>query len=195
MIIRLLGAAAICAALFSAVTIRASQADSRAVLEKADVLVRAGRFDEAEQQARLVLGDPAFQPVAYAVLGAVRLEQRRYKESIEFLNRAIQLQPKLIGARLNLAQAYMLSGRAGPAMETYKQVLALDTTNATARFELANEQLSKGNYRSSLDLARPVVAASSTAPPNSAIVRPMDIGPLSWRSIPECRGVRYHALA
>ena len=88
--------------LCTALTCILAYGDSREALQKADELIRAGRLDDAERQARLALADPVYAPVAYSVLGAVRLEQRRYDDSIRFLKRALELEPKLMGARLTL---------------------------------------------------------------------------------------------
>jgi Tfp pilus assembly protein PilF len=85
-------------------------------LQLATQLLQEGRLDQAEAQARLALSDPACAPVAYAVLGALRLQQKKYPDSISFLERALRLEPRLVGARLNLAQACELANRNAEAL-------------------------------------------------------------------------------
>lgn len=97
-------------------------------------MVRQGRLQEAESQARRALSDPDTRAVAYAILGGIRLEQKKYDESIRFLKQAIHLEPRLQGARLNLALA------------------------------TANTEASKGNYKRSLDAAQPVLENLKQSP-------------------------------
>jgi tetratricopeptide (TPR) repeat protein len=139
-------------------------ADSRAVLHKAASLVQEGRLDEAEQQARLALADPAARGVAYSVLGTIRIQQRRIPESVIFLEKAIRLEPRLVGAHLSLAQAYELEQKPEQALSVYQTVVRLDPSNASARLALARAETEKGNYQQSLALARPVLADFKQSP-------------------------------
>jgi tetratricopeptide (TPR) repeat protein len=132
--------------------------DSRETLQRATGLLQEGKLDEAEQQIRLVLSDPESAPVAYAVLGALRLQQKKYNESISFLEHALRLEPRLVGARLNLAQACELAGRpSAEALVAYKRVLDYDPSNAIARQALAASEAEQGHYQQSLNFARPVL--------------------------------------
>jgi tetratricopeptide (TPR) repeat protein len=70
--------------------------------------VEAGRLDEADQEARRALGDPATRAAACSVLGAIRLQQNRPAEGVELLKEAIRLEPRLVGAQLNLAEGLLL---------------------------------------------------------------------------------------
>jgi tetratricopeptide (TPR) repeat protein len=131
--------------------------DSHDALQKAAALVQQGRLEEADQQARLALPDPETQAVAFSVLGAIRLQQKRLAESATFLRDAIRLEPHLIGAHLSLAQVYTLQGKHSSADGLLRRVLELDPSNAEARLALASAEAEKGNYRRSLDLAQPVL--------------------------------------
>jgi tetratricopeptide (TPR) repeat protein len=132
-------------------------ATSREALQLATQLLEDGKLAEAEQQARSAISDPETAPVAYAVLGALRLQQKKYPESISSLERAIQLEPRLIGARLNLAQAYALSGGNARALVIYKGVLDYDPSNVVARQALAASEAEQGHYQQSLNFARPIL--------------------------------------
>ena len=90
-----------------------SAPDSQAALQKAAALVQQGRLDEADQQAQLALADPETRAAAYSVLGTIRLQQQRLGESAALFQKAIELEPRLVGARLNLAQVYSLQGKRG----------------------------------------------------------------------------------
>jgi tetratricopeptide (TPR) repeat protein len=133
-------------------------------LQQADQLIRQRRFDEAEHFARLALPDPGTAPLAYAVLGALQIEKKNFSESIVLLERAIRLEPRLVGARLNLAQAYSLLGKSAEAVSTYRGVLEFDPSNETARLAVANALADAGHYRKSIETATPVIGALKRSP-------------------------------
>jgi len=134
-------------------------AQAQAALQRAAVLVQEGRLQEAGQQAQLALSDPETRAAACSVLGAIRLQQDRLREGAELLQEAIRLDPHLLGAHLNLAQAYTLQGKGELAVLVFRRILELDPSNAAARMALARSETEKGNYRRSLDLAKPALAA------------------------------------
>jgi tetratricopeptide (TPR) repeat protein len=131
--------------------------DSRAALQNAADLVQQGRLDDADRQAHIALSDPHTRAAACSVLGTIRLQQRRIPESIKFLEEAIRLEPRLVGARLSLAEAFTAQGKKTSAVTMYRRVLELDSSNALARFALARYESEQGNYRQSLELAKPIL--------------------------------------
>jgi tetratricopeptide (TPR) repeat protein len=147
-----------------ALTLCLAAVDSRESLQLAVLLVEQGKLVEAEREARRALADPAAVPVAYAVLGGVRLKQEQYAASIAFLEKALRLEPRLLGARLNLAQAFALSGKSAAAAASYRRVLELDANNAPARVALAASEAAQGRYRRSLDFAQPVLDEMKQTP-------------------------------
>lgn len=52
----------------------------------------------------------------------------------EYYRSAIELRPQSVEARYNLAMFMQGSGRLDDALDTYRQILAIDSTNATASF-------------------------------------------------------------
>jgi tetratricopeptide (TPR) repeat protein len=142
----------------------AASTESRDALQRAAALVQQGRLDDADQQARLALRDPDTRAVACSVLGAIRLQQKRLGESATFLQEAIRLEPRLVGAHLSLAQLYALQARPELAIRMFARALELDPSNATARVALAGLESRKGNYRRSLDLAHPVLPILKQSP-------------------------------
>jgi tetratricopeptide (TPR) repeat protein len=141
-----------------------SPADGAAALQSAAALVQQGRLDEAEQQARRGLSDPATQAPAYSVLGTIRFRQKRFDDSIILFKKAIRLDDRLLGAHLSLADVYMLQGKPELARPLYEHVLKLDPSNAAARLALARSEAEKGQYQRSLDLAAPVMTAFKQTP-------------------------------
>ncbi len=154
--------------LLSSVVTAASQqsdrADARDALQKAALLVQQGRLEEADRQAQLALTDPETQAVACSVLGTIRFQQKRFDESASLLQKAIRMEPALVGAHLTLAQVYTLQGKSALALGLLERVLILDPPNAAARLALARFETEKGNYRQSLELAQPVLHAFKQSP-------------------------------
>lgn len=101
-------------------------ADAKTALQKAALLVQQGRLVEADEQARLALADPDTRAVAYSVLGTIRVQQNKLGESALYLQKAIRLEPNLVGAHLTLAHVYTLQGKSQPALQMYRRVLELD---------------------------------------------------------------------
>ena len=93
--------------------------------------------------------------MAYSVLGAIRFQQKRLPESVSLLEKAIRLDPRLLGAQLSLAEVYSVQGKSELALGVYRRVLNLDPSNVSARLALARSETEKGNYRRSLELAQP----------------------------------------
>ena len=138
-------------------------AQAHEALQKAAVLVQEGRLEEADQQAQLALSDPETRAAACSVLGTIRLQQNRLGEGAELLQEAIRLEPRFLGAHLNLAQIYTLQG-SELAVPVFRRVLELDPSNAAARMALARSETEKGNYQRSLELAQPALAAFKQSP-------------------------------
>ncbi len=81
---------------------------AREALQRAAALVEAGRLEDADREAQRALSDPATRAAACSVLGAIRLQQDRLAEGVKLLQEAIRLEPRLVGAQLNLAEGLIL---------------------------------------------------------------------------------------
>jgi len=143
---------------------RSPRPSSRAALQRAADLVQQWRLEEADRQAHLALADSQTRAGACSVLGTIRLQQKRVRESIKFFQEAIRLEPRLLGARLSLAEAYSVQGEEASAIAMYHRVLEMDSTNASARFALARYEGEKGNFRQSLELAKPILPELKKSP-------------------------------
>ena len=136
-------------------------------LQRSVQLMQQGNLASAE--ARLALDDPASGPVALALLGSIRLQQHDYKEGTEFLESAIRENPYLVGARLNLAQAYAFLDKHARAEDLFREALAQAPDNANARLGLVRLEARTGNYREALDLALPL-EEQLRMPPNGLLL-------------------------
>ena len=120
-------------------------------------LIQQGQLDAAEKEARFALSSPATAALAWAVLGALRLQQKNYEESSQFLAKAVRLNPRLLGAWLNLGSAYALQGKTERASEAFYKALKIDPGNGTAHFDLAKLEADRRNYGVSLEVAKPII--------------------------------------
>src|SRR5437762_13013982 len=130
-------------------------------MEIAANLLNKGQMGQAEAEARKALGNPTTRALAFAMLGTIRLQEGRYKESTSFLTQALALNPHLVGARTSLGNACLLQGKTELARKSFQEAVRLDPGNFNARFELAKVEASLHNYRRSLDAAGPIVAQLS----------------------------------
>ena len=130
-------------------------------IEMAARLLSQGQMDQAETEARQALGNPPTRALALAMLGTIRLEEGKYKESTSFLTQALALNPHLVGARTSLGNAYLLQGKPDLARRSFREAVKLDPGNFNARFELAKVDASLHNYRHSLEVAGPIIAQLS----------------------------------
>jgi tetratricopeptide (TPR) repeat protein len=113
----------------SAATLRQSgSADASSSIQNAARLVQQGRLDEAEVQARQGLSDPSTRAIANSVLGTISFQRHQLDESVIFFKKAIQLDDRLVGAHLSLAQVYALQGKPALALESLERALALDSS-------------------------------------------------------------------
>jgi tetratricopeptide (TPR) repeat protein len=108
--------------------------------------------------------DPGFDNLR----GIVEAQQGNYKAAESSFNRAIQSEPRLTGAYLNLGRLYQENSTADPranwkALDVYKRVLAYDSTNAEANYQSAALLLRQGHYRASLDHVAKLSAATQAS--------------------------------
>ena len=162
-------------------------------IEIAANLLDQGQAGLAEAEARKALNNPSTRALALAMLGTIRLQERKYKESTRFLTQALALNSLLVGARTSLGNAYLLQGKFDLARKSFQEVLWIDPSNLNARFGSAKVEASLQNYQKSLEVAQPIVPQLS-ASDDGILLLATDYGGLgrseeltslagSWRNI------------
>jgi tetratricopeptide (TPR) repeat protein len=68
------------------------------------------RIDEGLSHMRRAQQLDPISPITNAALGSLLMSARKNDESIMYSQRALELEPKLVGARLNLGSAYVEKG-------------------------------------------------------------------------------------
>ncbi len=103
-----------------------------------ELIGRRDYGDEALRLARAAAADFPSSTAAVFYLGNLELIHGDAAAAARLLSQALQGDPRNLGARLNLAQAYRRLGRRDEAMAQFRAVLAEDPNNASARAGLAS---------------------------------------------------------
>jgi superkiller protein 3 len=164
-------------------------------IEAATQLLSSGDTGRAEAEARKALQVPSTRALALAMLGTIRLQQGKTEESVKYLAQALALNPKLVGARTTLGNAYAFSNKPDLAAKCFREVLKLDPQNFNARFDLFKLEASQRNFQQSLDLAAPILpqllqsdeALVALASDYGALGKKQQLEDLvaHWRKLPE----------
>src|SRR5690606_5871077 len=78
-------------------------------------------------------------------------EQKRYREAIELLDKAIQKDPKYLGAYINRGADKSALGDFEAAIEDYKAVLQIDPKNTLALFNIGNNYKRLDNFNKAVE--------------------------------------------
>jgi tetratricopeptide (TPR) repeat protein len=133
-------------------------------LQRAAALISQGDLVAAEKEARLALAQPSTEAVAYATLGTIRLQQGKAEESRQFLTKALELNPQLVGARLTLGQVFVRQGKTQAARQAFQDALRLAPQNPTVLVSLAQLESMDGDYATSLKLVAPLTDSLRRSP-------------------------------
>ena len=108
-----------------ALALAPNEADTH--VSKARILNVTGRAEEAEKSVRLAMRlNPHYEPDYLIVLGQALLHQQRYEEAAEFVERAVNRQPKLGQHYVTLAVIYGHLGRTKDAEAVVQKYNEMD---------------------------------------------------------------------
>jgi superkiller protein 3 len=108
--------------------------------------IARGELQSAEKTIWTVLSTDPNQPDALTLLGIIRGRQKRYSEAEALLRRVMQLDPKSIVARRNLASALIAQNKPDEALQIYKQIVDSSPQDASAKVELARLYVAQGQF-------------------------------------------------
>jgi tetratricopeptide (TPR) repeat protein len=106
--------------------------DPNVLVQQATALKNEGRYDEAEQLLKQVLGINPRHAEAHHQLGLVYCFTGLFDESIQELETSVHLNPESVQARLDLALTYAMLGYEPEAKRELEEVLRRDPTNEMA---------------------------------------------------------------
>ena len=153
--------------LFSAIfplTARSQSDSSFKRLEYAASLIRDNRIDEAERELLAILRASPNEAHALNFLGTVRASQKRLIEAEKLFMQAIRIDPRIVGAHLNLAYLYLLKGTPDKTILELKEVLHLEPNHSEALHKLARLLLQQGRPDECISLLEtPIQSTPSVA--------------------------------
>lgn len=131
--------------IFAGTATPASQVDSvLSRLQRAASLISEDRTADAERELLAVLKASPNEPAAFNLLGTIRAKQRRYPEAEIFFVRAIRSDKRYVGAHMNLAYLYTLTGQRQKTSLELREVLRIEPENSEALDRLARMFLADG---------------------------------------------------
>ncbi|HKQ72467.1 MAG TPA: tetratricopeptide repeat protein [Blastocatellia bacterium] len=122
-------------------------------IERAGTLIRDNQIEEAERQLNEALKTRPNEPAALNLLGTIRAMQGKLNDAEALFARAIRIEPRMVGARMNLARLYLLSSMPEKAVEKLKETLRLEPGNVEANYRLAWVLLSLGRIDECISIA------------------------------------------
>jgi tetratricopeptide (TPR) repeat protein len=142
----------------------ASTADHR---QNAIQLQESGRFSEAADEWRLYLKTHPQSVEANADLGIIEARQEHYKEAIPYYRKALLLDPRMSGIRLNLGLAYFKTAAMKEAIESFTPLLKSLPAESPDRMRVATliglAHYSVGNWTAAIPYLR---TAANNEPQN-----------------------------
>ena len=143
------------------------RSDLAGQLERVAALIRENRDDEAEQQLNLILKTAANQADALNLLGAIRAKQGKLDDAGALFARAVRSNGRLTGARMNLAQFYLIKGMPVKAIAELQEVRRIEPENPEAIDKLTSLLLAQNRGDEFIEL---IESTRNAKPPSAATV-------------------------
>ena len=112
--------------------------DNLAILERlGDLLIRMGRFPDAQKEVETLATHVANDPRVWLRLGAIYYEQKAFDKAIEAFRRVVTLEPTNLRAHFYLSSALFDGGKETEALAELEAILRADPRSIDARLQLA----------------------------------------------------------
>jgi tetratricopeptide (TPR) repeat protein/ADP-heptose:LPS heptosyltransferase len=113
-------------------------------------LINQGRLREAETVCRALVSLGVSDHIIYCKLGAICLMQGRYKESVAFLQKSINLESRYSEAQNNLGVALKAQGNITAALACFERAIQLKPGYSDAHYNLGLTYQEQGVPRSAI---------------------------------------------
>lgn len=124
--------------------------DPEAYRVAANLSIGLTLFDQARRDAEAVLRLNPNAAKAHVVLGMIDDFAGNEKDAQEEYKKALQIDPKDIQARLQLANAFLVERKLDEARQEVDRALATEPNSLVARYELARIERAEGNLQAAL---------------------------------------------
>lgn len=122
-----------------------------------NMLLEAGKLDEAERLYRHVLGQNPPEGEFLAKICEALLDAGRTPLAFEFLNFALQHSPDSVELKMLLTRAHLSTGETDEALRLAKEVLAVDPKNARIRALMGDALASTGEVGEAREMLVPTI--------------------------------------
>ncbi|MEX0709279.1 MAG: sulfotransferase [Woeseia sp.] len=126
---------------------------ARDLVDAVLALAQAGRLDDACALCREYLAEWPDEVNVVAALGAVLIRQGAYDEAQQYLERAIELEPRFAKPYEDLGVLYLATQRPADAVAAFEDAIALDSRQASLYYGLATA-LERSGRRDEAEAAR-----------------------------------------
>jgi putative PEP-CTERM system TPR-repeat lipoprotein len=134
-------------------------------------LMRTGQADKAADVAEALIKRDASNPLYQTLLGSVRVAQKNYSAAETAFRAALSQQPEFTPAIRNLAQLYLMTGRAEDAKKVYADRLAKKGDDVAALLGMAGIAATEKKWQEAIDYINRARSAAPTDPaPGLALV-------------------------
>ncbi len=130
------GSVALYAAAFVLLTLPVAAQTSDQARQQAITLEQQGNIADAEAAWRALLKTHPNSAEAYAHLGLLEARQEHYKQAVPLYRKALELNPKMPGLRLNLGLALFKGGDLRPALVEFQRLLKAETPGSEQSLRL-----------------------------------------------------------
>jgi len=131
-------------------------------------LEKEGKTTEAEAVWKAIVKSNPNNSEAYAYLGLLEARQEHYKEAIANYRKALSLNPKIPGLRLNLGLSLFKAGELRSAIETFETLLRSGTITPPEKLRLVTligmAEFGLGNYAASVPYLQQAAAGDPKNP-------------------------------
>jgi tetratricopeptide (TPR) repeat protein len=128
----------------------AAQKSSGTATVSAQAQFNRGDLTAAESSVWSVLSSNPNDEQALTLLGMIRNRQQRYAEAEVLFGRVLQLKPKSVGARTQLANVLASQNKKDEAIGQYHEAMNLAPDNAELKLDLAALYVSKAEFAQAL---------------------------------------------
>ena len=139
-------------------------------LKKGADYVRLADWDKAGLEVRNVLQIDPKNSRAYVLAGQVAEGKREIPKAFGSYQKAVELDPASIDAKVGIAKIYLLAGETDKADKATAELLAADGTNLTARTLQAALLAKRGSIPEAIAQARSIIAAQKAAPVDTSVL-------------------------
>jgi Tfp pilus assembly protein PilF len=126
-------------------------------LQAAQLLFKEGKLDEAEAAAMELLDSESHNPSLFLLLGTLCFKSRKGSLATNYLNRAVELDPKNFVAQFSLGRMYSDLGHQDKALEHYQKARELREDDYHVHLRMGASTQALGDYEQAESLFKRAV--------------------------------------